>query len=157
MIIKIIIRLILLYTTLETIGLPLIYNLYMCVCKYCAHRRSNIKKTINSRKLLIRTPHADVLYVCHMRIRNMIDHSITQCDQEKRFYDDDEWSMSILIHLPSLSFSQLEFYSSRRDQTFFIYWFVLKSSSRLKFTLLSLSFSIASQYPTKGYTSYTHK
>lgn len=92
------------------------------ICVHCVHIRSNRKKTINSLKL-IRTPNANVLYVCHMHISSMIDHSITSCDREKKFYDDDEWSMSILIHLPSLSlsFSQLEFYSSRRDQTFFIY------------------------------------
>ncbi len=72
----IIIILILLYTPLETIILPLIYDLYVYECEHCAHIRSNRKKTINALKLLIRTPNANVLYVCHMRISNMIDHSI---------------------------------------------------------------------------------
>jgi hypothetical protein len=50
--------LILLYTPLETITLPLIYDLYV----FMAHAYVQIeKKTINSLKLLIGTPNAHVL------------------------------------------------------------------------------------------------
>ena len=144
----------------STIDICMCINVY--ACGYWTYTYVQIeKKTINSQRYSsYRIPHANVLCVCHMRIRSM-DRSMTNIlwpsKRRKVFYDDDgddEWSMSTLIHLLHFFSSSLlsllssllveECYSSRRDQTFFIYWFVLKSSSRLKFTLLSRDFDCVS-------------
>jgi hypothetical protein len=57
-------------------------TIYIYICEHWAYIQIE-EKTINSLKLLIRTPHANVWYVCHMHISNMIDRSITSCDIEK--------------------------------------------------------------------------
>ena len=64
-------------------------------------------------------------------------------------------------HSPLLSLSLYKKIYSSKDQTFLIYWFVLKSSSRLKFTLRSLSlrllFRLRLNIPLKGiYSTDTH-
>lgn len=160
----IIILLILLYATLETIVLSLIYNRYMYVSKYIRMWILNIHIHVQIEKKQLThkgthhiehlTPTCCVFVTCVLEV--WIDQWLTYCDRAREEKEFLWWWWWWVVNVDSNSLTSLfsfslalflfveEFYSSRKDQTFFIYWFVLKSSSRLKFTLLSREFDCVS-------------
>ena len=135
---------------------------------YTRLMRRSKRKTINCLKLVIRTPHVDVLYVCHMGINQLIDGSMTHCERregtkKREVYDDDEWSMSMLVHWLSFSLALSRFtrkFIHRKIKRFSSIDLSLNrrlvSNSHFALSLSALAISIASQYPTKGYILDRH-